>query len=260
MRIRNMSTKIVRCDLDRCYRFNEYNKAMDYANKNMNVEGVREQIQKLQNEKEIYISNVKNITEPERETENQKYASWEKWNGRWNICIRITIPLLIIIILNNVLSFILPEIIHNILRILGFLIYIMVPASLVTLAATHGCESSYNRYKADIIQRINNINASFSNRFNEYYRQIDNLYLCSLDPTHREMVIMHREQTKYNEEMLRLERERNQLEKERNEQMLRLEKERHALEKERMQETKRTRQATEDMLQIERDREWRSRR
>lgn len=259
-----MSKNLVRHDFENDFEkylnFNEYNETMRYANKNIEVKGVSEQIQNLMNEKENYISNVKNIINTEREKGNQKYQLWEKWNARNSISLRITMGLLAIIILNKVLSSFLPGVIHTILRIIGLPIYIMVPVSLVIMVITSSHEMDYNRYETDIIQKINSITATFSKKFKEYYTTIDDLYLCSLEPAHREMVIMHREQKEHNKEMLRLERERNRLEKERNEQMLRLEKERQNLDRERAEEAKRTRKATEDMLQIERDREWRSRR
>lgn len=45
-----MAYSIVRRDLDKVYRYNEYNEAIAYAKKNIDVKGVKEEMQNLQKE------------------------------------------------------------------------------------------------------------------------------------------------------------------------------------------------------------------
>lgn len=50
-----MEHSIVRYDLDKCYRFKEYNEASTYAKRNIEIKGVKEQYQKLIAEKDNYV-------------------------------------------------------------------------------------------------------------------------------------------------------------------------------------------------------------
>ena len=65
------------------------------------------------------------------------------------------------------------------------------------------------------------------------------MYLLSLDTTHRELVLLRRLQEAHNQDMLRLEKERQKAEKER------------------LEEQRRAREATEKLLSIEIEREKR---
>ena len=65
------------------------------------------------------------------------------------------------------------------------------------------------------------------------------MYLLSLDTTHRELVLLRRQQEAHNQDMLRLEKERRKAEKER------------------LEEQRRAREATEKLLSIEIEREKR---
>lgn len=65
------------------------------------------------------------------------------------------------------------------------------------------------------------------------------MYLLSLDTTHRELVLLRRQQEAHNQDMLQLEKERQKAEKER------------------LEEQRRAREATEELLSIEIEREKR---
>ncbi len=235
----NMRYNIVRCDLDRCYCFNEYNKTVSCANKNIEVEGVREQLVKLSNEAEIYKNDIKNITEPERETENNKYLIWEKWNKVKNICFSI----LVCLVGGTIICWILGAIwlpMFSILGLLGIVLsIIMLLVFIVTKVGELIYGSFYNKYINRIMDKINVRNAIFEYDAHQYYEMIDSLYLQSLDPAHREMILMHREQTEHNKEMKRLEMKRQMTENER------------------LQEQRKTRQTQERLLEIEEERERR---
>lgn len=61
--------KIVRYDLDKVYFMTEYNKAVSYGRQNIGVQGVSEQLYKLEQEKKAYLEKVAHIVEPERSVE-----------------------------------------------------------------------------------------------------------------------------------------------------------------------------------------------
>ena len=257
MGFRFMKYSIVRCNLEKLYNFGEYNKTMDYAKKNIEVNGVREQMQKLTAEKTTYVQKMRNITEPEKEKEDKKYHEWESWYKKKNICVWITIGLVIISVINLLLGSFLPHGLYKLFTLLGMLIIIMLPAYMVMKLGEFICENSYYKYTRPILENISALNIAFAEQSRKYYVSIDDLYLLSLDPAHREMVLMRREQAERHEEMMRMEQERIELEKER----IRVEKARQADERaareEARQEAERSRKAQERLLQIEEEREFR---
>ena len=234
-----MGYSIVRRNLDNCYRFKEYNEAIAYAKRNINVEGMKEQIEKLGQEKQRYKQNIENIINPEREPENNKYLAWEKWYKIKNLCFKIMIG----VVGGTILCWILGMVLSPWFSILGMLGVILSIIMILAAMAAKGVESVYaalyEKYMNKVEDRINAINVVFEYDAHQYYMTIDNLYLQSLDPAHREMVLMHREQTEHNREMKRLEMERQMKEAER------------------LQEERRTRQAQERLLAIEEERERR---
>jgi len=126
MEFRFMKYSIVRCNLERVYNYNEYNKTMNYAKKNIEVNGVREQIQNLTAAKNTYIQKMRNITEPENEKEDKKYHEWENWYKKKNICVWITIGLIAVSVINLLLGAFLPDGLHKLFTLLGLLIFIML--------------------------------------------------------------------------------------------------------------------------------------
>ena len=63
----------MKVDLNKVYHLAEYKKAISYANKNIEIEGVQELATKLDSIKADYCSSVERVTEPEKEVENHKY-------------------------------------------------------------------------------------------------------------------------------------------------------------------------------------------
>lgn len=234
-----MNSSIIRSDLDRCYRYNEYNEAMDYANKNINVEGMREQIDKLKNINQIYVQDIKSIIEPERESENNKYLQWENWNKVKIICIRIIAALFGV----TVISFVLGACLWSgfkTLGILGIILMILsIPVLITAKAAEFICAGIYKKCIDKLMDKINARNSMFGADAKRSYAEMDALYLQSLRPEHRETVLMHREQIEHQKEMERLERERNRKVEEQ------------------LKEAKRMRVAQEHLLEIEKEREKR---
>lgn len=109
----------------------------------------------------------------------------------------------------------------------------------LTKIIKHGFGIRYKRYIELVSNKLNNLGNGFIRTSIDYYDAIDNLYLLSLDTTHRELVLLRRQQEAHNQDMLRLEKERQKAEKER------------------LEEQRRAREATEKLLSIEIEREKR---
>lgn len=233
--------KATRIDLDKCCRSNEYNKTVMYANEHKEVKGMKQLLFKLCSEGEEYIKDITAIGESERETEGKKYMLYRKWYIARKICLCFMIGFTLLWYFLNLLF----DIVNMHSKTDGILLmfsYLVLIACFGFLAALIGEKihlKNYNDYANEIRARIENKNALFLKTVKEYYSIADSMYLNSLDPAHREMVLMHREQIAHNEEMLRLENERNRQAK----QML--------------EEQRRTRRAQENLLDIEKERERR---
>lgn len=259
----NCDTALVRYDLDRIYRYSEYNKTIDYAKKYIDVNGVREQVQRLQTESEIYEKDIKNIAEPEREAEERKYHVWATWFKVKKICIWVTLGLIVCAVINSILWDYLPSFLNRLLDKLSLPLILLIPALIVIKVGEWICKNNYSSYVSKINTKINARNDNFEKTARAYYATIDNLYLTSLDPLQREMVLMRREQAKrdeqYQKEMKAMREENMRLQNE-------LRNELRNMEKDRLQEAKQARVAQEQamrsydrMLQIEEDRERRIR-
>lgn len=255
-----MGYSIVRYDLDKCYRFREYNEASAYAQRNMQIKGVKEQYQKLIAEKDNYVQDIKNITGSAKEDEDKKYNDWGNWHKKKTLCARIILGLVILTVINIMLGRFLPSGLHTLMTILSLFLFVLVPAYFVMKMGVFISEKAYYNYIKPIGDNILIRGNSFAEYANKCYAAIDDLYLLSLEPAHREMVMMRREQAKQHEEVMRMERERIELEKER----IRVEKQRQADERsaraEAREEAKQSRKVQERLLQIEEDRELRYRR
>lgn len=233
---------ITRLDMDKVYFMNEYNKAIAYGRQNIRIQGVREQLQGLEQEKESYFSKVADIVSPEREVEEVKYQQYENWAIREKKAKYFEI----LLILATVLYVTFEKYFPVFFVLFGFLLLALVLfigpiAFIVSKVAKHSYSVIYNRYIEPIANQLNALGSSFQRASIEYYDAIDSLYLGSLDPAHREMILLRRQQEMHNQEMLRLEKERQKAEEQR------------------LNEQQRTRQATEELLAIERERERRYR-
>lgn len=239
-------TKFERYDLDKVYFMNEYNKTVTYGNTNAGIGGVKEQLQGLELEKSRYFENVASIVNSERENEELKYRQYEKW-AKIEKKYKYAEIFLIAVCVAEMFTFkYLPIGLRTSLFfglfevLLAFLTIFVVPIIfIVTKIIKYGYGIRYKRYIELISNRLNNLGNGFIRTSIDYYDAIDNLYLLSLDTTHRELVLLRRQQEAHNQDMLRLEKERQKAEKER------------------LEEQRRAREAAEELLSIEIEREKR---
>lgn len=232
----------IRYNLDRCYRFNEYNEAISYANRYMDIKGMNELGLNLKQTAEKYKKDIAEIVNPRRETEERKYNQWGIWNRIKDICKWITIGLVSLAVFTKIINIFIN--IGNMALEYIFLLCVLftivaIPLFLVAKAGEFICRMNYIHYVNPIKEEIDIQNSLFAEESRSIYRAMDNLYLYSLDASHREMVLMHREQIEHNKKMERMEKERQRKEDER------------------LQEQKRARKAQERLLEIEEERERR---
>lgn len=239
---------VTRYDLDKVYFMQEYKKAVSYGNQNINIQGVKAQLQELEQAKKVYFDKVANVVNPERDTEQAKYQKYEKWAINEKKIKFFEIILILVLILRLALFKYLPvafrtSLIFTLTDIAFCFVTVFIgPISFIVAKIFKlGHAFRYNQYIMSIRNILENLGSDFTRTSLGYYDAIDNLYLGSLDPAHREMILLRRQQEMHNQDMLRLEKERQKAEKQR------------------LNEQQRTRQATEELLAIERERERRYR-
>lgn len=235
-----------RYDLDKVYFMNEYNEAVAYGNTYININGVKEQLQNLEKERQRYFENVANIVNPEREKEEVKYRQYEKWAKIAKTCKWTEILFIAIFIAFMLFYKYLPigfrtSVLLALFEILLMLYPFILGPILFIIAKVikYGYDRSYKQYIESISNKLGNLGNGFMRASRDCYKEIDNLYLLSLDATHRELVLLRRQQETLAQDMMHLEKERQKAEKER------------------LNEQRKTREATEQLLNIEIERERR---
>lgn len=209
-----------RYDLDRVYWLKAYNETLSYGRQHSDVPSVQAQINKLNAEKERYTSAVKSIADAERAAEEEKYQKYEKWSKRKKKFGTIAIISLVsVFVIPNILSHMpsslagLLDLVLAALVVIGMLVGAAI--FLVSAIVKSTCEAEYKSYITSIKGRFEDMGKAFEQNARTYYNEIDSLYLASLEPSRREVVLLRRDQERHNEETKRMEAERQRLERER---------------------------------------------
>lgn len=236
---------VIKLSSDSLYYLAEYDKAVDYAKTYINIDGVKEQLQILEKCLIEYKNSVDEIMEPQWEDVRKKYARWENWSKAKKICKYVSIAIFILFLL---LMFRGGS--STAVMVMLLLLPVLLVLSLVGLAITKIAETilskAYNNYIKDIFDKINSLGTSFGRQSRLIYNNIDNLYLQSLDPMQRSLIITQRQMA--------------EMQKKHDSEIRRLEEQRQRSDNKRLQEARRTRIAQERLLEIEEERERRYRR
>lgn len=233
--------------MDKVYYFYEYNRTIDYGNPKVNIKGVAGVLRALEQEKDVYFQKVTDIANAERSVEETRYNQYAEWRRRGKNLGFLEIFLIVAYIVRlTVVKYLFPISLRtSVLFSLGdvlltLLVFFIGPiAFAIAEAARCGYGIRYNQYIKSVSAKIHSLGMDFEERARTYYKQIDNLYLQSLDPTQRELILLRREQEAHNKKMLQMEQERKNIEQQH------------------LWEQQRARQATEELLVIEKERERR---
>lgn len=192
---------ICRIDFSCLYQTKEYENAVNYANQNISIPGVREILEKIQNDYKEYEEQLVCLKNEEMQNENRKYVLWEKVHkgkviGMWVAIISIIISMC----LNPGTSYILLGI-----QLLTILFSFIGIASVVILKIAEMISRKlYQSYAEKLGRKVGDINARYAHMFDMLWNEIDGLYLASLDPEHRELVRMRRDNERYHQENIHL--------------------------------------------------------
>lgn len=234
-------SRIPRFDLDQVYYLKEYKKAVAYAKQHIDIDGVQEQLDDLKAEKQRYSQEVSALVEAERGNEQKKYTAYIKWARAARISKYIFLGSIIVGImamfglLNDLRG--LAEVLVTLLEMLAF--FAGAAATIITILGKSLMTWQYKQYIKSISGRIDSLGNSFTRISESHYSAIDSLYLNTLDPTQRELILLRRDQAEQSKKLLQAEKERQQMQE--------------TL----IKEQRRTRAAQEELLAIEREREAR---
>ena len=238
-----------RIDLSKLFFANSIRKdALAFAEKNIHIEGVEEIKNEIGREFSHYAECIRELRRSEEEKEKRKFKTWVVVHIIMLISIAffaIGSAAAIIDIIFKPEDFWVEFIVDFLKNAVWFLGLMTMPLMIVINYVF--VKKSYLSYRDTILGRAQLFCNEFKEKADKLCNEVDSLYLASLEPMHREMVLMRREQ----------------------ERALREQENRHAREMEEMRRTleqrdaelaktqKKMLQTQEELLEIEREREGR---
>lgn len=239
------------CDVNtnQYYHMQEYKEALQFAQKYQNIAGVPEEIKNLKENHNKYRKNFNDALNQVYDEWNQKHRTWMRVNTAKNLLKRITIGAAVIVVVGFVANGIISwrhmegilETIDELLTALAMELTFWCGVAWLGLCIAE--KYSFNQYS----NAKNKVSNYIANQVTDPYLQsirrnrnkVDNIYLASLSPEHRELVLMRRDQERQHQEAMRQQERQNEA--------IRAEQERARI-------------AQEELLRIEREREERYRR
>ncbi len=225
MKFNIFKSNLERIDLDRVYSYAEYEKTLAYAEKNISIDGVLKYYKAMKADRHAYNSDIDRIVEPEREKEEKRYWALEKWTRARQISAWVCVGSLVMCWILDTTHPVIVEFFFRIVMI-AFVVFVIAKISETVFGMI------YKQYVRNITKQIKTRNRQFEMICQRYYKEIDDLYLRSLSPEHRELVLMRREQAEqHNARMQMAAQEYREVERSRKvqEDILEIQKERLAM-------------------------------
>lgn len=179
------------------YSWAKYNKAIDYYNEMKQLPGVEEQHVLLQNLTNEYKRESEALIEDFRDIEKKYTTCHRAFNVR-----KINI---IIFVASIILMMLLSQSTFGLILLLSF--YLSMFTLPVTVGVYFVFRTIYRKRVSLFWDKSAEKNSRYRNACVEIYDNIDQIYLNSLDSTHRQLVLLQRQQQKQHEEMVRLQKE-----------------------------------------------------
>lgn len=239
-----------------------FGKVIQYGNTNKEIKGVEDKVNLIRMTIEDYHNDLEQLKLSKFSLLENEFDKW-KIHYRWRevftwISIGSTLVFFIMVIGQGFIASV----------YLLVLIIFSINIFSVTLRSILGAleivkVKKYRMGYADYMNSVFSINDKYEKIANQIYNEIDICYLDSLEPAHREIVLMRRDQERQHQEQMRLQHEHHmRMEAEQREHQWKLENEqRRRAEEQKLHEKKivdeqrRARKAQEELLYIEKERE-----
>jgi hypothetical protein len=229
-------TQIIKEDIYQWYRSHEFENTIQYGKQHRDVEGVDKYLSELQKKRQDYEMEMNALIKTENPSLDDGFRAWSSAEKTKGICIKVGISLFILFFTSIFVKFL------DILTVIALLgAFFGCIAAIVLKIVSLVLKSRYHACFESVSGKAGTINRKYLHEIPAIWNKIDDLYLASLEPTHRETVLMRRDQERQHQENMRMQEKILQSQKIAEE------------------EQKRTRRAQEEALQIERSREERYR-
>lgn len=174
--------------MERHYRWPLYDGAVDEAKQHLDVEGVKEYLLQVQKRADDYEAEMTSFLGNERPVESKQYNNYEISIKKYNMCVAIGIGLILIkLIFSLFLNIDFLEILLN----LVICVYTVV--LIIFRFKASRAEKQYRTYSSNVLQQIAEINNRFQKIIDAIVKDVDQMYLDSLDSTTLQLVLMRRE-------------------------------------------------------------------
>lgn len=249
MPIMNKGNYLYRLDLEDFYETCQYERAVAFAKTYIKIPGVKEVIDRMEFEYKEHVKEINQFRDEISDEENKKYTLWEKANKGKNICKMAFIAAIVFYIISSIFDSVLGmEIIYVIvlMQILSLFIFcggVLGTAIFKIVEMVFG--KIYQLYSQKTLDKVLGFREKYLNQIRKLVTKTDNLYLDSLEPIHREVVLMRREQMQQHGEVMRIQEANREFMEQHSEAMLR--------------EQTKMREAQERLFEIEQIREKRYR-
>lgn len=238
--------QIIKKNICDWYEVDKFENVIQYAVKCSNTAGVDKYLSELRRKYRDYSSEMDILINKENPLLDNRFHMWNNTEKIKNICKWGSIASFFLIFINTFVNF--PNALIIIICLGAFLGCI---ATIILKMASIVLKFRYNMYFKSVGDKATVINQKFLNDLPILWNKIDDLYLASLDPSHRETILMRRDQERHHQEAMRAQMQYQET-------MRAQIQHQQAVE----EEQRKTRQVQEKLLQIEREREeryWRNR-
>lgn len=187
------------------YRFDEsesFEETIQKANQYISVTGVKEVISVMQKNRQAYIKEITSFMNEHKTVLDKKYKNWIQEDRKKTICLSMLMISFIygLFMPSNVWIPFFSSIIELLMTVALFFGIFGTIIFKITAIIYEKQYTSY--YEKEVVPKVNTINARYENSFKKLYEQADNLYLNSLEPALREVVLMRRDQEKQHRELM----------------------------------------------------------
>lgn len=193
----------------------DFAKTRNYAQRNIEIEGVKNLLAEADANETAYLKKKESLIE--QNAESLAIAEYAKTqaagkNAKFSLAWRAGI---VVWIASMIIAGFTSGIIRDILTIVGFVAFVAIPVGLIGSFATSSKKRStakeYDSMISSLQETASNAANVYGNTNELLYTKIDDLYLSSLDPAHREVVLMRRDQERHHQETLQAQREHNEI-------------------------------------------------
>lgn len=189
----------------------DFSRTRNYAQRNIEVKGVENLLAEANANEAEYLKKKETLIEQNAErlaiAENAMTQA-ERKNALFSLAWKLGIPAWLILM---IVAGFTAGILRSIFTLIGFVAFAAIPVgligSIVTSPRKRNAAREYDSIISPLREIANNAANVYGNTNELLYTSIDDLYLSSLDPAHREVVLMRRDQERQHQETLQAQRE-----------------------------------------------------